>query len=111
MNIKDYDFNVGDEVITIEGARGKITAVCDCSSCQERGFYEPFWKDENDRWERCISIWDAKCGFNAYYKIGKYRFNDFDKSEVLRDMASCESELRRLKKQLKTIEELESEET
>lgn len=107
MDIKDYEFHIGDEVITTEGKTGKIVRVCDCDMCADRGFYEPFWKDENDKHERCISIYDAKCGFDAYYKIGNYHFNDFDKGEVLREMASLEDELKRLIKQLKVIEKYE----
>jgi hypothetical protein len=109
MDIKDYEFNVGDEVITTEGVRGKITSVCTCDRCQERGFYEPFWKSEDDNWEHCIDKFTAEIGFNGYYKIGKYHFNDFEKGEVLREMASCEDGLKRLRKQLKVIEELESD--
>ena len=107
MNIKDYEFHIGDEVITTEGVKGEITSICDCKYCEERGFYEPFWKNEYDKWEDCISVHDATYGFSRFYKIGKYRFNDFDKGEVLRKMASYEDSLKRLRKQLKTIEEIE----
>ena len=108
VNIKDYEFNVGDEVITTEGVRGKITRICTCDRCERRGFYEPFWIIEDDDWEKCIDIYDAESGFSSFYKIGKYRFNDFDKGNVLQEMASCEHELKRLRKQLRIIEELES---
>lgn len=110
MNIKDYEFHVGDEVITTEGIRGKITKICTCDRCQERGFYEPFWRSENEEWEHCIDKFTAEIGFNGFYKIGKYKFNDFDKAEVYRNIAFCEEELRRYKKQLKTIEEIEGRE-
>ena len=108
MNIKDYEFCVGDEVITTEGVRGKITSICTCDMCEERGFYEPFWIGEDDNWEHCIDIYDAESSFNRFYKIGKYRFSDFDKGDVLREMASCEDELRRLRNQLKVMEECEA---
>lgn len=108
MNIKDYEFHIGDEVITTEGVRGEITNICTCSSCEERGFYEPIWRDENDKREHYISIYDAKSGFSGFYKIGKYYFNDLNKGEVLREMASYEDELKRLRKQLRIIEELEN---
>lgn len=110
MNIKDYEFYVEDEVITTEGIRGKITSICTCDRCQERGFYELFWKDENEKYgyEHCISIYDAKSGFSSFYKIGKYRFSEFDKGEVLREMANYEDRLKQLRKQLKLIEELEN---
>lgn len=77
--------------------------------CQERGFYEPFWNTGDDRFDEDISIFEAQHGFRKYYKIGKYRFNDFDKAEVLQDMARYERELKKLRKQLKLIEELENE--
>lgn len=110
MNIKDYEFNIGDEVITTEGVKGKITSICTCDRCEERGFYESFWTSEDDDWEHCIDKFIAEIGFNGFYKIGKYKFNDFDKAEVLQCMAACQRDLQRYKKQLKTIEEIESRE-
>lgn len=107
MNIKDYKFKVGDDVITTDGKRGKIVDVCTCSACAERGFYEPTWIAEDDNAKEYITIGTALCGFNEYYQIGEYRFNDFDKDEVLYNMALYERELKKLKKQLKVIEELE----
>lgn len=108
MNIKDYKFHVGDEVITTEGEKGVIISICECSRCQERGFNEPTWIAEGDSSERYITIGDAICGFHGFYQIGKYKFHDFDKAEVLGTMAFYEKELKRLKKQLKTIEEIEN---
>lgn len=106
MNIKDYEFYIGDEVITTDGVIGRITSVCTCDRCRERGFYEPFWAGE-DKWEHCIDIYTAKTGFAGFYKIGKYYFNDFNKGEVLRDMAYHEDEIKKLRKQLKVIDEIE----
>ena len=108
MNIKDYEFHIGDEVITTEGIRGKITSICTCDKCEERGFYEAFWAVDGSDYEHCINIYDAKFGFKMFYKIGKYRFNDFNKDEILREMASYEDGLKQLRKQLKIIEELEN---
>lgn len=110
MNIQDYQFNIGDEVITTEGIRGKITSVCHCDKCQERGFYEPFWIAEDGKFEHCIDIYEAKSEFACFYKIGKYRFNDFNKGEILRALASYEDGIKLLKKQLRVIEEIEGEE-
>ena len=108
MDIKDYEFHIGDEVITTQGAKGEITYICNCKYCGERGFYELFWVDKNTQRENCISVYDATDGFNSFYKIGKYRFNDFDKSDVLRLIELCEGHLKQLKNQLKIIEELEN---
>lgn len=107
MNIKDYEFHVGDEVVTTEGIKGKITSICHCDRCEERGFYEPFWIAEDGEYEHCINIYDAKSSFSSFYKIGKYRFSDFDKGEILREMASYEDGLKQLRKQLRVIEEYE----
>lgn len=107
MDIKDYKFEIGDEVITTEGEVGKIISICDCDECKERGFYEPFWIAEGDEWSRCISKFTAEVGFLEFYEIGKYRFNDFDKSSVLSNIDYYEKKLKQLKKQLKVIEELE----
>lgn len=110
MDIKDYKFNVGDEVITIDGRRGKIVDICTCSQCVERGFYEPTWIADNDSSKDYITIGTAICGFPGYYQIGEYRFNDLDKSKVLHDIASYENELKRLRNQLKVIEDIEGAE-
>lgn len=103
----EFEFYVGDEVITTEGIKGKITSICTCEKCEERGFYELFWTEEDDEWGHCITKFDAEDGFNSFYKIGKYRFNDFDKGRMLRGMAYYEDELKRLRKQLKLMEEYE----
>lgn len=112
MNISDYVFNVGDEVITIDGERGYISSICDCERCKERGFFEPVWLDEDG--DPCdITNVEAEGGFSSYYKIGNYRFNPFNKDGeygVKSQIASVEGWLARLKKRLALIEELEKEE-
>ena len=110
MDIKNYRFEIGDEVITTEGEVGKIVDVCNCERCAERGFFEPIWVKDGDKYQKYIDIYNAKNDFNSFYKIGKYRFSDFDKAEVLKSMAGYEAELKQLRKQLKLIEELEAEE-
>lgn len=108
MDIKDYKFEIGDEVITTEGEVGKIISICDCDECKSRGFYEPFWVAEDSEWSRCISKFTAEDGFYGFYKIGKYRFNNFDKNSVLSAIDDCEKRLKQLKKQLRFIKDLES---
>lgn len=110
MKPQDYIFNVGDEVITVEGEKGTITRICDCSECRKRGFLEPLWKNENGD-VLCISHYDAVEDFYAYYKIGDYHFNPFNKNRVIEAIKGHESYLSDLRKQLKTIEELEKKET
>ena len=102
----DYEFKIGDRVVTVYGETGEIVYICTCDRCKARGFCEPTWKDSNGD-THYITNYDAECGFVGFHKIGKYRFNDFDKSGVLGEIASYEKELRKLRTQLKTIEELE----
>ena len=40
-NKKNGLFNIGDEVITYDGRKGKIVDICHCEGCKRRGFYEP----------------------------------------------------------------------
>lgn len=110
MNISDYVFNIGDEVITIDGIKGKIVEICDCDWCKERGFLEPIWDGEYCS-DEYITIHQAERGFTNYYKIGNYKFNKLQKDLVESNIAYHEGELVRLRKQLAVIEELEKEET
>lgn len=83
MNIEDYEFHTDDEVITTDGKKGRIVGICCCSRCQERGFHEPFWICEDTGETYYIDNFVAQEGFDGYYKIGKYIFNDLDKAKVL----------------------------
>lgn len=111
MKISDYKFEIGDEVITVEGVKGKIVDICHCSACESRGFPEPVWVKDDDKSETryYIAITNARIGFLDFYKIGKYRFNDFEKGEVLREMAYHEDMLKKLRQQLRVIEAVELE--
>lgn len=104
----DYKFNVGDKVITTDGRVGEIVDICDCEACRRRGYLEPTWVVYGDLDPNYITITDAQLDFHTFYKIGDYRFADFEKGEVLRDMAYHEDELKKLRKQLRTIEEIEN---
>lgn len=107
MDIKDYKFNVGDEVITIYGEKGKIVDICECEQCQDRGFCEPVWVEDIDdtQYEHYISNFEAKNGFRDYFKIGKYRFNSFNKDHVLKQISYHEDGIKKYKEGLKVIEE------
>ena len=109
MNIQDYNFKVGDTVITTIGEVGKITGICYCRYCAERGFFEPTWRVETEMCDRYITKYDAECGFIGFYRIGDYHFDEFNKAELYAKIASYEKELKRLKKQLKVIEKFERE--
>ena len=111
MKPSDYEFAIGDKVITIYGDVGRVVDICKCASCVKRGFHELTWKldggiDGIDAdW---ITIHDAEEGFDEYYQIGKYRFNHEFNREYVRSMISDkEAEVARLKRQLEVIEELE----
>ena len=104
MNIKDYNFKIGDKVITVEG---EIVDICYCEECAKRDFFEPMWKRPEDEYNIYIDKYQAEMGFIGFYQIGNYHFNEFDKDEVLRNIAYHEEELAKLKKQLKVIEEIE----
>jgi hypothetical protein len=104
MDVTDYEFNVGDEVITVDGRSGKIVSICDCEMCKSRGFLEPFWLPIEGGTEECISICHAQDNFSGYHRIGKYVFNDFDKIGVQQRINEHESEVRKLIKMLEFIE-------
>ncbi len=108
MNIGEYEFHVGDEVITADGIKGVITGICDCEYCRERGYLEPYWEDEDGE-EDYITIGMARHGFYDYYQIGKYRFGNLNRELIENDISRAESMLVKLRKQLQVIEELERE--
>lgn len=101
-----YEFNIGDEVITAHGERGVIIDICKCSECEKRGFYEPEWRSEYGDTEY-ITSYSRKAGFRTYYKIGKYRFGNLEKGLVEHYIFQHEQTLSRLRNQLATIEEIE----
>ena len=108
MEIGDYKFNIGDEVITADGTRGEIINICECDNCKERGFYEPVYRDEEDG-EIWISDFEAKRGFNHFYKIGNYTFGNLHRKPVENKITYLEERLVQLRKQLALVEELEKE--
>ena len=105
-----YDFKVGDKVITTTGETGVITDICTCSACFSRGFYEPMWTSNEDGEYHYITLYDAETGFTDYYKIGEYRFNDFDEKAVLDEMHYLQRKIGRLCDQLYTIVKIRDEE-
>ena len=107
MDIKDYKFDIDDEVITVDGRRGKIVDICDCESCRLRGFSEPIWQPWDSEIEEYITINTAKDNFAGYHQIGKYRFNSFDKAGVQLQISNHEHEICKLNAQLMFIEQQE----
>ena len=110
MKPSDYEFAVGDKVVTIYGEVGHIIDICKCRKCVERGFYEPTWKIDDSGDVDWITINDAERGFDDFYQIGKYQFDHtFNKSVVRAMIIEKEVELRSLKRRLQVMEELEKE--
>ena len=110
MKPSDYEFAVGDKVVTIYGEVGHIVGICRCDRCLERGFRELTWRSDVDHDVGWITIYDAERGFDDFHQIGKYRFDhEFDKTVLHLMIKEKEAELASLKKQLEVIEELEKE--
>ena len=82
--LMEYDFNVGDEVITSDGCVGVIEDICDCDKCRERGFYEPKVRLTKGAYDIYITNNDKDNGFSSFYKIGKYKFGNIDKESIER---------------------------
>ena len=110
MNISDYKFNIGDEVITSEGERGKITYICECNKCKERAFCEPIWVKDGESEEEYITNYMAQTGFKGFYRIGQYRFDDFCEDILRRKIQDYEDEILRCRKQLLNIKEIRERE-
>jgi hypothetical protein len=108
MKIGGYDFNVGDEVISVGGIRGKIVDICQCEECANRGLFEPIWKHDDENEVEYITNYDFEFCFPGYHKIGNYTFWPLDKAFIIGQIEDREQNLARLKRQLQTIEELES---
>ena len=110
MSPSDYEFSIGDKVVTIYGEVGHIIDICKCKKCVERGFYEPTWKIDDSGDVDWITIHDAERDFDDFYQIGKYQFgHTFNKSVVRAMIIEKEVELRNLKRRLQAMEELEKE--
>ena len=105
--LMEYDFKVGDTVITDTGVVGVIEDICDCDRCKARGFYEPTVKITDGADD---TIWitdtDKENGFRSFYQIGKYKFGNIDKESV-----ECwiENENNNIKVASKRLEEYEKQ--
>ena len=81
MKPSDYEFAIGDKVVTICGDVGHIVDICKCDRRIERGFFELTWRSDINHNVGWITIYDAERGFDDFYQIGKYRFDhEFDKT-------------------------------
>lgn len=105
--LMEYDFKVGDLVITDTGVKGVIEDICDCDRCKTRGFYEPKVK-VTDGVDDVIWITDTdkSNGFTSFYQIGKYKFGNIDKESVEQ---SIEHTNNSIKESVKRLEEYEKQ--
>lgn len=95
-----YGFKVGDEVITSTGQVGRITDICTCDQCKERGFYEPVVEVEVGNSSIWITDNDKRVGFRSFYKIGDQVFGNLDEDDVLEDISITKREIRELQEEL-----------
>ena len=95
-------FQVGDEVITSTGEVGRITHICTCNFCRDRGFYEPTVEVEIGNNAIYITDSDKRNNFCSFYKIGDQVFGNIDEDVILDEIKSTKEEVRKL--QLKLIE-------
>ena len=95
-------FKVGDEVLTSTGQVGRITDICTCDKCKERGFYEPKVEVEIGSGVIYITDNDKRVNFRSFYKIGDQVFGNIDEEDLLYDIESTKEQVKKL--QLKLIE-------
>ena len=95
-------FKVGDEVITSTGQIGKITSICDCENCKERGFYEPTVETEDGD---IIYLTNnaKKVNFRSFYKIGDQVFGNIDKDAVYDEIKSTQQQLTELRNKITNL--------
>ena len=108
MSNKIYDFQPGDEVVTIYGERGTITSICTCEKCLQRGWPEPEWFNIDTGRTDYITDYDLKTGFRNFYMIGEHRFADFEKTSVENQLTCCKVRIEELETHLRNIERYEN---
>ena len=92
-------FKVGDEVITSTGKIGKITNICNCDQCEERGFYEPTVETEIGD-VIYITDNDKRVNFRSFYKIGDHIYGNIDEDVLLDQIESANQQLVELREQI-----------
>lgn len=110
---KEIIIRTGDKVITADGRVGRVTSVCECEDCAERGFFEPTYMIKGDPVEHYISIGQYRKGFPDFYLIGKNFFGNKISTDEMerriseqREVVEREKEkLDALRKQLWTLNE------
>lgn len=88
ISLMEYDFKVGDKVVTSTGQVGVIKSICGCVSCIERGFYEPKVVTTAGVGDIYITNNDRDVNFRSFYRIGKYCFGNIDIDCIKYDIKS-----------------------
>lgn len=104
----EYNFNVGDEVITADGCVGVITSICDCEDCLARGFAEPQVEAEIGEFIWINNI-DKEEGFSHFYKIGDYVFGNINETKLFNRLAELSAELKSISARLTVIKKIREE--
>ena len=97
-------FKIGDEVITSTGKVGRITHICTCDFCRDRGFYEPTVEVEIGNNAIYITDSDKRNNFRSFYKIGDQVFGNIDEDDVLYNIKSTKEQIKELQSELIELE-------
>ena len=89
-------FKVGNEVITSTGEVGRITHICTCDLCKDRGFYEPTVEVEIGNNPIYITDNDKRNNFSSFYKIGDRVFGNIDEDAVKDSIKSVKEQVYKL---------------
>lgn len=93
VKLDEYEFCLGDTVVTTDGIVGKIIGFCDCDECRNRGFPELFWEDEDS--EQLITIHSVKNDLRGFHRIGKHLLHPFDKDWIESEIEKLNAEASR----------------